>query len=77
MSACSSVAVTSAVDKAAAFGLPEANLFRMWDWVGGRYSLWSAVGLPIALAIGMNSFERLLAGAQAMVGQARVSGMQQ
>jgi glucose-6-phosphate isomerase len=42
--------------------LPEANLFRMWDWVGGRYSLWSAVGLPIALAIGMNGFERLLAG---------------
>ena len=60
------VAVTSAVEKAAAFGLPEANLFRMWDWVGGRYSLWSAVGLPIALSIGMNSFERLLHGAQAM-----------
>lgn len=60
------VAVTSAVDKAAAFGLPEANLFRMWDWVGGRYSLWSAVGLSIALAVGMNGFERLLAGAQAM-----------
>ena len=60
------VAVTSAVDKATAFGLPEANLFRMWDWVGGRYSLWSAVGLSIALAVGMNGFERLLAGAQAM-----------
>ena len=60
------VAVTSAVDKAAAFGLPVENLFRMWDWVGGRYSLWSAVGLPIALAIGMNGFERLLAGAESM-----------
>ncbi|MDD2989354.1 MAG: glucose-6-phosphate isomerase [Zoogloea sp.] len=58
------VAVSSAVDKAAAFGLPEANVFRMWDWVGGRYSLWSAVGLSIALAIGMNGFERLLSGAQ-------------
>ena len=60
------VAVTSDVGRAATFGLPEANVFRMWDWVGGRYSLWSAVGLPLALAIGMNGFERLLAGAQAM-----------
>lgn len=60
------VAVTSAVDKAAEFGLPLANVFRMWDWVGGRYSLWSAVGLPIALAIGMSGFERLLAGGQTM-----------
>lgn len=60
------VAVTSAVDRAMDFGLPAENLFRMWDWVGGRYSLWSAVGLPIALSIGMNGFERLLAGAEAM-----------
>ncbi|WP_079435674.1 glucose-6-phosphate isomerase [Zoogloea sp. LCSB751] len=60
------VAVTSATEKAQVFGLPASNVFRMWDWVGGRYSLWSAVGLPIALAIGMNGFERLLAGAQAM-----------
>ncbi len=60
------VAVTSAIDKAAVFGLPPENLFRMWDWVGGRYSLWSAVGLPISLAVGMNGFERLLAGAEAM-----------
>ncbi|MCA0185299.1 MAG: glucose-6-phosphate isomerase, partial [Proteobacteria bacterium] len=60
------VAVTSEVQKAADFGLPEENLFSMWDWVGGRYSLWSAVGLPIAIAIGMNAFERLLHGAQAM-----------
>jgi glucose-6-phosphate isomerase len=60
------VAVSSAIDKVAAFGLPAENVFEMWDWVGGRYSLWSAVGLPIALSIGMNGFERLLAGAQAM-----------
>lgn len=60
------VAVTSAIDKAKDFGLSVSNVFRMWDWVGGRYSLWSAVGLPIALAVGMNGFERLLAGAQAM-----------
>lgn len=60
------VAVTSEVKRAAEFGLPEENLFSMWDWVGGRYSLWSAVGLSISLAIGMNAFERLLHGAQAM-----------
>ena len=60
------VAVTANEEQARAFGLPAANVFRLWDWVGGRYSLWSAVGLPIALAIGMNGFERLLSGAQAM-----------
>ncbi len=60
------VAVTADEGRARAFGLPLNNVFRIWDWVGGRYSLWSAVGLPIALAIGMNGFERLLAGAQAM-----------
>lgn len=60
------VAVTSAVDRAVDFGLPLSNVFRIWDWVGGRYSLWSAVGLTIALSIGMNGFERLLHGAQSM-----------
>ena len=60
------VAVTANEEQARAFGLPSQNVFRLWDWVGGRYSLWSAVGLPIALAIGMNGFERLLSGAQAM-----------
>ncbi len=60
------VAVTADEQRAAAFGIPGRNVFRMWDWVGGRYSLWSAVGLPIALSIGMNGFERLLAGAAAM-----------
>ena len=60
------VAVTANEEQARAFGLPAQNVFRLWDWVGGRYSLWSAVGLPIALAIGMNGFERLLSGAQAM-----------
>lgn len=60
------VAVTADDQRAAAFGIPARNVFRMWDWVGGRYSLWSAVGLPIALSIGMNGFERLLAGAAAM-----------
>src|SRR5690606_37823666 len=48
------------------FGIELANIFPMWDWVGGRYSLWSAVGLPIALTIGMDNFNALLAGAHAM-----------
>lgn len=60
------VAITTNLDAAAEFGIPEANLFPMWDWVGGRYSLWSAIGLPIALAVGMENFRQLLAGAHAM-----------
>ena len=48
------------------FGIDPANMFGFWDWVGGRYSLWSAIGLPIALCIGMDHFEELLAGAHAM-----------
>lgn len=49
----------------AAFGIDTANMFEFWDWVGGRYSLWSAIGLSIALAIGFDNFEALLAGAHA------------
>ncbi len=49
-----------------AFGIDPANMFEFWDWVGGRYSLWSAIGLPIALAVGMQRFESLLDGAYAM-----------
>jgi glucose-6-phosphate isomerase len=49
-----------------AFGIDAANMFEFWDWVGGRYSLWSAIGLPIAVAIGMDRFEELLAGGRAM-----------
>jgi len=45
------------------FGIDTANMFGFWDWVGGRYSLWSAIGLPIALYVGMDEFEELLAGA--------------
>lgn len=48
------------------FGINPEHVFEFWDWVGGRYSLWSAIGLPIAIFIGMNHFERLLAGAHAM-----------
>ncbi|MBZ4678825.1 MAG: glucose-6-phosphate isomerase [Shewanella sp.] len=59
-------AITSNVAKATAFGIDEDNIFPMWDWVGGRYSLWSAIGLPIAALIGMDNFKALLAGAKAM-----------
>ena len=48
------------------FGIDPANMFGFWDWVGGRYSLWSAIGLPIALYVGMDAFEELLAGAHDM-----------
>ncbi|HJO75526.1 MAG TPA: glucose-6-phosphate isomerase [Rhodospirillales bacterium] len=60
------VAATANKAKAAAFGIPAENVFELWDWVGGRYSLWSSVGLSAALAIGMDRFEELLAGARAM-----------
>ncbi|GIU27243.1 glucose-6-phosphate isomerase [Shewanella sp. MBTL60-007] len=60
------VAVSSNVAKATEFGIDANNIFPMWDWVGGRYSLWSAIGLPIALLIGMNNFRELLAGAHEM-----------
>ena len=60
------VAVSSNVNSALAFGIAEENIYPMWDWVGGRYSLWSAIGLPIALAIGMDKFRQLLAGAHSM-----------
>lgn len=60
------VAVSANVEKAGEFGIPAENIFPMWDWVGGRYSLWSAIGLPVALGIGMENFRALLAGAHGM-----------
>mgnify|MGYP002130296384 CR=1 FL=1 len=60
------IAVTSNNQAAIEFGIREKNIFPMWDWVGGRYSLWSAIGLPIALAIGMSNFKELLSGAYTM-----------
>ena len=60
------VAVSTNEDAVKAFGIDPANMFGFWDWVGGRYSLWSAIGLPIALSIGMDEFEELLAGAHDM-----------
>jgi glucose-6-phosphate isomerase len=60
------VAVSSNVPAATEFGIAEENIFPMWDWVGGRYSLWSAIGLPIAIALGFANFKALLEGAHAM-----------
>ena len=60
------VAVTRNIDGATGFGLADDNLFPIWDWVGGRYSVWSAIGLPVALAYGMPAFRALLKGARAM-----------
>lgn len=60
------VAVSTNADAVQAFGIDTDNMFPFWDWVGGRYSMWSSIGLSIALAIGFDNFSRLLAGAHAM-----------
>lgn len=60
------VAVSTNTEAIKSFGIDPANMFPFWDWVGGRYSVWSAIGLPIALAVGFGYFNDLLAGAHAM-----------
>jgi len=60
------VALSTNEKEVRAFGIDPANMFAFWDWVGGRFSLWSAIGLPIAIAIGMDRFDALLAGGRAM-----------
>ncbi|WP_280468293.1 glucose-6-phosphate isomerase [Nocardia cyriacigeorgica] len=60
------VAVSAAADAAAAFGIDPANIFEFWDWVGGRYSLCSAIGLSVMIGTGPERFDELLAGAHAM-----------
>jgi len=60
------LAVTARPERAAAFGIAEPNILPMWDWVGGRFSLWSGIGLPVALSAGMEVFNRLRRGAAAM-----------
>jgi glucose-6-phosphate isomerase len=60
------VALSTNLEATKRFGIDDARVFAFWDWVGGRYSLWSAIGLPVALAIGMDAFEQMLAGARAM-----------
>jgi glucose-6-phosphate isomerase len=60
------VALSTNAKEVSGFGIDTANMFEFWDWVGGRYSLWSAIGLSIACVIGMDNFEELLAGAHDM-----------
>ena len=60
------VAITSNAEAAKSFGVDSDHILNMWDWVGGRYSLWSTVGFPLALQIGMQNFRGLLTGAYAM-----------
>lgn len=60
------VALSTNNQKVKEFGIDEKNMFGFWDWVGGRYSLWSAIGLSISLSIGFENFEKLLSGAHFM-----------
>jgi glucose-6-phosphate isomerase len=59
-------AVSTALDKVAAFGIDQARVFGFWDWVGGRYSIWSAIGLPLMIAVGKENFGRFLDGGHAI-----------
>jgi len=60
------VALSTNAKAVEAFGIDTANMFEFWDWVGGRYSIWSAIGLPIACSIGFKKYEEFLSGAHAM-----------
>ncbi len=60
------VALTAAPDKAKAYGVDEAHIFRFWDWVGGRFSIWSSIGLPAMAAMGQTRFTEFLRGAEMM-----------
>ena len=59
-------AISTAIDKVKAFGIAESRIFGFWDWVGGRYSIWSAIGLPLMISIGPSNFIRFLEGGHAM-----------
>ncbi|MDP1681939.1 MAG: glucose-6-phosphate isomerase, partial [Burkholderiales bacterium] len=71
------VAVSTNTKEVKAFGIDPANMFEFWDWVGGRYSLWSAIGLSIAIYLGMDQFEALLGGAHAMDEHFRTTPLEQ
>ncbi|MPC25057.1 Glucose-6-phosphate isomerase [Portunus trituberculatus] len=71
------VALSTNAPKVKAFGIDEANMFGFWDWVGGRFSLWSAIGLSIALHIGYDNFEKLLAGAHFMDNHFKTAPLEQ
>ena len=71
------VALSTNGEAVGAFGIDPDNMFEFWDWVGGRYSLWSAIGLSIALAVGMDRFEELLDGAHAVDEHFRMAPMEE
>jgi glucose-6-phosphate isomerase len=71
------VAVSTNAEAVAAFGIDTDNMFEFWDWVGGRYSMWSAIGLSVMLAIGPERFEELLAGAHEMDEHFRTAPLEQ
>ncbi|QJC29155.1 glucose-6-phosphate isomerase [Enterobacteriaceae endosymbiont of Plateumaris rustica] len=60
------IAVTANINSAQKFGINKENILPLWDWIGGRFSLWSSIGLPISLSIGFNNFKELLKGAEKM-----------
>ncbi|AIZ79399.1 glucose-6-phosphate isomerase [Actinobacillus equuli] len=70
-------ALSTNATEVAKFGIDTANMFEFWDWVGGRYSLWSAIGLSIALSLGFENFEVLLSGAHAMDKHFRTAPIEQ
>jgi glucose-6-phosphate isomerase len=70
-------AVSTALDKVAAFGIDQNRVFGFWDWVGGRYSIWSAIGLPLMIAIGAENFGEFLDGAHAMDNHFRSAPLEQ
>ncbi|WGE31155.1 glucose-6-phosphate isomerase [Actinobacillus genomosp. 2] len=70
-------ALSTNAKEVAKFGIDTANMFEFWDWVGGRYSLWSAIGLSIALSVGFENFEALLSGAHAMDKHFRTAPIEQ
>jgi len=71
------VAISTNADEVRKFGIAPDNMFVFWDWVGGRYSLWSSIGLPIALAVGYGHFEQLLDGAHEMDEHFRTAPLEQ
>ncbi|HEY8118939.1 MAG TPA: glucose-6-phosphate isomerase [Methylophilaceae bacterium] len=71
------VALSTNQKAVSAFGIDTNNMFEFWDWVGGRYSLWSAIGLSIALYIGMDNFEELLAGGHEMDNHFRTAPLEE
>ena len=71
------VAISTNSDAVTKFGIDPANMFRFWDWVGGRYSLWSAIGLSIAIYIGFDNYHQLLSGAHDMDNHFRNAPLEQ